>query len=82
MSSALHQPVTPSPTSEKASKYATPPGHRVLHLVIDQETFDSLHVNAIKSRMKFTAYMQRFLQETFPYIVHETPPSAPLPNEE
>ena len=57
-------------------KYRTPPGHRVLHLVIDQATFDLLHIQAIRSRMKFTAYMQRFLQEAFPY----SEPIAPAPS--
>ena len=59
--STVHQGSDPSP------KHRTPPGHRVLHLVIDQATFDLLHIQAIRSPMKFTAYMARFLKEAFPY---------------
>jgi hypothetical protein len=75
MSASVPTPVT-TPDSEKTSKHRTPPGHRVLHLVIDQATFDHLHIQAIHSRMKFTAYMTRFLQEAFPYSDPATPPPA------
>jgi hypothetical protein len=54
-------------TSSRNSKYRTPPGHRVLHLVIPAETFALLHKAAIDSDMKFTHYMHRFLKEAFPY---------------
>ena len=67
MPTTTDQSTSRAPTSEKAGKYRTPPGHRVLHLVIDQATFDSLHIQAIRSNMKFTAYMQRFLKEAFPF---------------
>ena len=61
------------PPSPRRGKNPTPPGHRVLHLVIDQGTFDLIHMCALRSRMKFTAYMQRFLREAFPYEAPEAP---------
>lgn len=61
---------TAAPTT-KTHKYRTPPGHRVLHLVIPTQTFALLHKAAIDSEMKFTAYMQRFLMEAFPYNQNE-----------
>ncbi len=74
MSTTTHtQPAAPAPTG-KGPRYRTPPGHRVLHLVIDQETFDLLHIQAIRSQMKFTAYMNMFLKEAFPYSQPEIPP--------
>ncbi len=60
-----HQTTGQAPHQEQ--KHRTPPGHRVLHLVIDQETFDLLHLCALRSRMKYTAFMRRFLKEAFPY---------------
>jgi len=68
------------PASQEAltetPKHRTPPGHRVLHLVIDQETFDLLHLCALRSRMKYTAFMQRFLKEAFPYDGPEGAPAV------
>jgi len=64
------------PPSHRRGKSTTPPGHRVLHLVIDQETFDLTHMCALRSRMKYTAYMQRFLREAFPYEAPEAPTAA------
>jgi len=68
------------PTNRQVSveipKHRTPPGKRVLHLIIDQGTFDLIHLCALRSRMKFTAYMQRFLREAFPYEVPEAPATA------
>ncbi|CAN5605553.1 hypothetical protein BH23PLA1_BH23PLA1_36880 [soil metagenome] len=67
MSTTTHtQPAAPAPTGE-GPRYRTPPGHRVLHLVIPSETFALIHKAAIDSNMKFTAYMHRFLKEAFPY---------------
>lgn len=81
MRTITDQNLTVRQGSEPAPKYRTPPGHRVLHLVIDQATFDLLHIQAIRSRMKFTAYMQRFLQEAFPYGEPGGPPVSKSPEE-
>ncbi len=64
------------PPTPRRGKSTTPPGHRVLHLIIDQGTFDLIHMCALRSRMKFTAYMQRFLREAFPYAPTEAPTAA------
>jgi hypothetical protein len=74
--SATEQSAILTPAPHQDHKYRTRPGQRVLHLVIDQATFDSLHIQAIRSRMKFTAYMQRFLKEAFPFDGPEDPPST------
>ena len=67
MATMTDEQPTKQQVSAEIPKRRTPPGHRVLHLVIDQGTFDLIHMCALKSRMKFTAYMQRFLREAFPY---------------
>jgi hypothetical protein len=68
MSTSTHdQPATSVSTPRKLHKYRTPPGHRVLHLVIPAETFALIHKAAIDSEMKFSAYMNRFLKEAFPF---------------
>jgi hypothetical protein len=54
-------------------KQAKPSGQRVLHVIIDQSTFDLLHIQAIRSQMKFTSYMQRFLLEAFPFNDQDRP---------
>ncbi len=53
-----------------------PTRRRVLHLLIDQDTFDLLHICAVRSRMKYTAYVQRFLREAFPFERPEAPAEA------
>ena len=68
MSTSTHdQPVSADSPPRSAHKYRTPPGHRVLHLVIPAATFSLIHKAAIDSDMKFTAYMNRFLLEAFPF---------------
>jgi len=57
----------PPPLSEPRGKFRTPPGHRILHLVIPDSTFALLHKAAIDSHMRFSHYMGRFLREALPY---------------
>jgi hypothetical protein len=70
-------PITANPGDSPSPKYKTPPGHRVLHLVIPAETFAQLHRAAIDSNMRFTAYMGRFLKEALPYGRPEAEPATP-----
>lgn len=60
------KPVTAICQSTKDRKCRTPPGHRVLHLVIPTETFIQLHKSALDSNMKSSNCMNRFLEESFP----------------
>ena len=76
MATMTDEQPTKQQVSAEIPKRRTPPGHRVLHLVIDQGTFDLIHMCALKSRMKFTAYMQRFLREAFPYELSEVSTAA------
>lgn len=76
---------TPPPASSRCEgpKHRTPPGHRVLHLVIPDETFTLLHRAAIESRpsMRFSHFMRRFLKEAFPYDQPEHPhPATAIPD--
>jgi hypothetical protein len=80
MPTTINHSQTTNPLSDKDRRYRTPPGHRVLHLIIDQQTFNSLHIQAIRSGMKFTAYMQRFLKEAFPFDEPEDSQSTPVPD--
>jgi hypothetical protein len=61
------QPGIPADAGPKDHEYRTPPGHRVLHLVIEQPTFELLHIQAIKSGMRFAAYTQRSLKTASPF---------------
>jgi hypothetical protein len=74
MSSTNSQHDTGPRIPGRAPKYRTPPGHRILHLAIPSQTFELLHIQAIRSQMEFTAYMQRFLMEAFPYDQPSTSP--------
>ena len=73
---AISQPdqvTNPAFPSSENPRHRTPPGHRVLHLVIPDETFIQLHRAAIDSGMRFSHYMKRYLKEAFPYSHPEHP---------
>ena len=44
-----------------------PPGHRVLHVILPEHVFNHAKAQAALSGMPFKTYMERFLQEAFPY---------------
>jgi hypothetical protein len=66
---ARPMPTTPTdPTVlDKPSRYRTPPGQRVIHVLVPEETFVHVHKMALESGMRFTHYLCRFLEEAFPY---------------
>jgi hypothetical protein len=76
-----NEQATQAATPKNAPRYCTPPGNRVLHLVVPAETFALIHRAAIDSNMRFTAYMHRFLKEAFPYHGPESPSPSISPLE-
>jgi hypothetical protein len=56
----------------RCHRYKTPPGQRVIHVVVPEATFVHVHKMALESSMRFSHYLARFLEEAFPY------PAGPL----
>ncbi len=65
--SAMESLASSPPIAKPTGNYRTPPGHRILHVVIPDATFTLLHKAALDSGMKFTQFMNRFLTEAHPY---------------
>ena len=61
----------PEPESRPAEgqrhRNRLPPGHRVLHVILPEHVFNHAKAQAALSGMPFKTYMERFLQEAFPY---------------
>jgi len=56
------------PTSGQGQRKAKrPPGYRWLSVLLPQQTFNNLHIQARRSDMSFQQYMQRFCEEAFPF---------------
>jgi len=51
----------------KKHKYQTPAGHRVIHVIVPEATFVHVHKMALESGLRFSHYLNRFLNEAFPY---------------
>ena len=43
-----------------------PPGYRWLSVLLPQQTFNNLHIQARLSNMSFREYMEQWCQEAFP----------------
>ena len=57
----------PNVNLAKKHKYQTPVGHRVIHVIVPEATFAHVHKMALESRLRFSHYLNRFLNEAFPY---------------
>lgn len=44
-----------------------PSGYRWVSVLLPQETFNHLHIQAMRSNMSFRQYMQKFCSEAWPY---------------
>jgi hypothetical protein len=58
---------TESTVLDKPSRYRTPPGKRVIHVLVPEATFVHVHKMALESGLRFSHYLARFLDEAFPY---------------
>lgn len=45
----------------------TPPGYRVLHVLVPDSVFNHVKAQAYLSGMRFPEYIARFLEEAWPY---------------
>jgi len=57
----------PTVNPAKKPKYQTPAGHRVIHVIVPEATFVHVHKMALESGLRFSHYLNRFLNEAFPY---------------
>ncbi len=58
----------------------TPPGYRVLHVIVPEPIFYHVKAQAYLSGMRFPEYVARFLEEAWPYTGDRLPerhPAAP-----
>ncbi len=51
----------------------TPPGYRVLHVIVPESIFNNVKAQAYLSGMRFPEYVARFLEEARPYKDTRTP---------
>lgn len=61
------QAAGPETPAGGAPKYPTPPGRRVIHVLVPEATFVHVHKMALESGLRFSHYLARFLDEAFPY---------------
>ena len=54
----------------------TPPGYRVLHVIVPEQTFNHVKAQSYLSGMRFPEYVARFLEEAWPYRECR-PPTTP-----
>lgn len=45
----------------------TPPGYRVLHVIVPEQTFNHVKAQSYLSGMRFPEYVARLLNEAWPY---------------
>ena len=53
--------------SHGEKKARRPEGYRWLSIRVPQRSFNNLHIQARLSNLSFQQYMERFLEEAFPY---------------
>jgi hypothetical protein len=73
-----HQELSPP----RSANGRTPPGYRVLHVLLPETTFNNVKAMAYLSGMRFQDYVAKFLAEVCPYSVDRKPQirtSTPAP---
>jgi hypothetical protein len=71
-------PLHPSPESDVAAERdkcnrKRPAGYRWLSVLLPQQVFNNLHIQARLSDMSFQHYMQEFCSEAWPYTTPQRP---------
>ena len=64
--SPVHTHSAPALPQRRASG-RTPPGYRVLHVIVPEQTFNHVKAQAYLSGLRFPEYIARFLEEAWPY---------------
>ncbi len=67
-----HQTLSP----RRSANGRTPPGYRVLHVIVPEQIFNHVKAQAYISGLRFPEYVARFLEEAWPYK-EERPPQPP-----
>ena len=75
-----HQALSP----QRLANGRTPPGYRVLHVIVPEQIFNHVKAQAYLSGLRFPDYVARFLEEAWPYQNNRSPqhqisPQAPTP---
>lgn len=68
--------------SGRAPKYQTSPDRCAIHVIAPEATFVHVHKMALESGLRFSHYLNRFLNEAFPYSPEprvEWPALSPRP---
>ena len=58
-----HEALSP----RRSANGRTPPGYRVLHVILPEPIFNDLKANAYLSGVRFPEYVARVLREAWPY---------------
>ena len=58
-----HQALSP----RRSANGRTPPGYRVLHVIVPEQIFNHVKAQAYLSGLRFPDYLARFLNEAWPY---------------
>gem|GEM_PF-2655095 len=57
----------------------TPPGYRVLHVIVPEPIFNHVKAQAYLSGMRFPEYVARFLKEAWPFTDNRQPAAISEP---
>lgn len=57
----------------RSAKGRTPPGYRVLHVIVPESIFNHVKAQSYLSGLRFPEYVARFLEEAWPYNDSRSP---------
>ena len=57
----------------RSPKGRTPPGYRVLHVIVPESIFNHVKAQSYLSGLRFPEYVARFLEEAWPYNDSRSP---------
>lgn len=63
----------------RSSAGGTPPGYRVLHVIVPEPVFNHAKAQAYLSGMRFPEYVARFLKEAWPLTDNRQPAATSDP---
>lgn len=70
-----HQALSP----RRSANGRTPPGYRVLHVIVPEQIFNHVKAQAYLSGLRFPDYVARFLEEAWPYNDSRSPSNQVKP---
>lgn len=69
----------PALSPPRSSVGRTPPGYRVLHVIVPEPIFNHVKAQAYLSGMRFPEYVARFLKEAWPFADYRQPSATSEP---